>query len=78
MRRQRSILRLSLHTLHVLAVEVATCTQAEETQNKSAVELTLHVLADEVATQVGETQGKSAVELELKVVQCCRGNYQAR
>ena len=45
-------------------------TQVEETQIKSAVELTLNVLAAAVATctQVEETQIKSTVELTLNVV----------
>ena len=43
------LLRL-LHSIHTIY------TQAEETQNKSAVELTLNVLAAEVATQESEAE----------------------
>ena len=52
-----------LRLLHVHRLS----TQAEETQINSAVELTLNVLAAEVATQAEETQNKSAVELRLSL-----------
>ena len=42
--------------------------EAEETQNMSAVELTLNVMAAEVVTQAEETQHRSAVELTLNVM----------
>ena len=54
--------------MHLLVEMVSIATQAEETQNSSAVELTLHVLATEVAIQAEETQIKSAVELTLNVL----------
>ena len=42
--------------------------QAEETQNKSEVQLNLNVMANEVVTQAEETQNKSAVELTRNVL----------
>ena len=45
-------------------------TQAEETQNKSAVELTLNVMAAKVFTQAEETQNKSTVELNPECYGC--------